>query len=145
MTDAQFTDHRKDSFGGLDYCGGSCHNGERSQSLNGDIFVANHGEPLVANKQFGWDSGINYNRLATTLTNNDYGHTLAGLGGHHENGIGSWETYYEAAPIVAYCGRFDGYGGSNNYFGPHPAWTRCGMRGSWLDVRFAVFVRSKAD
>ena len=47
-------------------------NTRRPQSLYGDIFLDfNH--PLVINKRSGWGAGRNYNRLATTLSNGNYG------------------------------------------------------------------------
>ena len=84
--------------------------------LAGDIFMDDFAQPLVINKQSGWGAGVNLNRIATTLSNGDYGHTFAGIGGwwvslcrrlpfpllrnpshgalgfRHENGIGSYLT-----------------------------------------------------
>lgn len=68
------------------------HNSARPQPLYGDIFVDNYNNGLVVNKRSGWCAGRNYNRIATTLTNCNYGHTFAGMGGHHEHGVGSWIT-----------------------------------------------------
>jgi hypothetical protein len=62
---------------------------------------------LIINRKSGWQSNEanskNFNRIATTLANNNYAHTHAGLGGwHHRHN--DWITYYEASPIMSYCG-----------------------------------------
>lgn len=120
-------------------------NPERGQSLYGDIFVDEFDQPLVINKKSGWAAGINYNRIATTLTNNDYSHTFAGIGGHHENGVGSWLTHYEYAPISSYCNFVRGYGNDNNYAGyPGQAWSNSGCRASnygWVNADVSVHIK----
>ena len=49
------------------------------------------------------------------MSNTQYDHTFAGIGGHHENGCGSWVTTYEVAPISSYCAVIRGYGNDNVY------------------------------
>ena len=93
---------------------GAVHNPDRSQSLYGDIFIE-HNHPIVLNKTSGWNAARNWNRIATTLSNNDYAHTYAGLGGHHEEGLGGWAALYESAPISAYCDLRSAYGNASNY------------------------------
>ena len=52
----------------------------------------------MINRKSGWAAGKNYNRLATTLTNNDYPHTFAGIGGDHTQG--GWNSKYEMVHIL---------------------------------------------
>lgn len=93
---------------------GAGHNPYREQSLGGDLFVS-HPHALVINKTSGWTAAQNLTRIATTLSNADYSHTFAGLGGKHQNGTGSYGTLYESAPISAYCDIVSGYGNGANY------------------------------
>jgi len=119
------------------------HNSQRSQNEWGDIFI-DHGQDIIINRNSGWGSAVNNNRMATSLTNGAYAHTFAGIGGHHEQGKGAWVTDYEAAPISSYCNIDRGYGGIKNCEGKCEAFS-AGCKDAtfaWQDVSFAVFVRS---
>ena len=133
-----WTTPRKSKSGGVK--GLLMHNPWRNQNLYGDIFVDDFADALVVNKQSGWNAAVNLNRLATTLTNNAYSHTLAGIGGHHENGKGSYVTKYEASPIFAYCDATRMYGSGEVYTasGAH-----CVNGGAfkYVPVDFALYVR----
>ncbi|GMV41572.1 MAG: hypothetical protein AMXMBFR64_32880 [Myxococcales bacterium] len=94
---------------------GATHNTLRPQSQFGDPFI-DKTSPLMINRQTAWGSE-NRARVATTLTNTEYGHTFDGLGGRHE--YGGWGTLYESAPISSYCDIRNLYGGDSNYAG-HP-------------------------
>eukprot|EP00051_Salpingoeca_urceolata_P027427 m.481439 g.481439 ORF g.481439 m.481439 type:complete len:851 (+) comp22172_c0_seq1:154-2706(+) len=114
-------------------------NTDRPQSLFGDIFI-DFNEPLVFNKQSGWGSCRSNMRIATTLTNNDYAHTFAGIGGRHEQGCGSYVTNFEFAPITAYCAAVRGYGGSSGTSGGALA-SSCLGAWQWVDVSMSIYVR----
>lgn len=86
-----------------------CGRGQR-----GDLFI-DHNQPLMVNKNGGWSAAKNYNRLATTYSPGGYPHSYAGVGGWHEQGHGSWNTYYESAPISSYCGITRSYGNDANF------------------------------
>jgi len=90
-----------DKLGPIDGVGGSM----RSQD-NGDLFMDfNHA--LVANANTGFNSGVTQVRLCTTFKDEiasvSNGHWFGGLGGHHEQGVGSWSSNYESAPNSGYC------------------------------------------
>lgn len=95
----------------------------------------------MVNKASGWSACKNLNRLATTLSNKLYDHTFAGLGGHHENGCGSWKTTYEAAPISSYCALIRGYGNDNNYVDIGGFDGGCRTSFKWVPIDIAVFIR----
>jgi hypothetical protein len=119
-------------------------NSARTQTLHGDIFVEfNHA--LKANSTSGWGAEENLTRLATTLTNNDYGHTYTGLGGRHQHGIGSYGTKYESAPISPYCELRNGYGTDSNassFHSSYPYSGSCRNGGfSWIAADTALYVR----
>ena len=140
VSDAAITTQRLASSGTV----GAKLNVWREQTQFGDVFI-DHPEAVVLNRQSGWSANENLNRLATTLTNNEYPHTFAGIGGRHVNsGYGS---LYESSPIFSYCDGTSLYGGDSNY-APHPSYgtvaTAPGCRNgsfAWLPVDFAVFVR----
>ncbi len=131
---------------------GTTPNPNRPQREYGDLFI-DHEDAIMLNKSSGWSAQINFNRFATTLTNNDYGHTYAGLGGYHINS--GWGLYYESAPISPYCSITNGYGEEDSYslgnYGPisgysFPYSSNC--RGTaegtvfiWLPIDTAVWIR----
>ncbi len=123
---------------------GTVHNASRVQTLHGDIFME-FSHALKANSTGSWAAGDNVNRLSTTLTNNDYAHTFAGLGGRHQQGIGSYGTKYEAAPISAYCELRNGYGNGSNMISIHASYPYSGScrngSFSWIPADTALFVR----
>lgn len=115
-------------------------NPHRPQTLWGDTFV-DRAEYLIINKNGGWNSGRNRNRIATSVSNSNYGHTFAGIGGWHEHGVGSWHTYYESAPISSYCSIIRGYGSDNNYKGSGAYGGSCRQDFAWVKVDYAIFAR----
>ncbi len=131
---------------------GTTANPNRSQSRSGDIFI-DQGHALVFNRGSGWGATEALNRIATTLSNTEYAHTYAGLGGQHTNA--TWGLSYESAPITPYCSTTNGYGdaaryGSGNYRAraglsfPYQAdclGTTEGTIFEWLPVDTAIFVR----
>ena len=121
---------------------GAQYNPDRSQTLSGDIFL-DHSEPLVINKVGGWSADVNNVRIATTLSNGSYQHTYAGLGGYHVEG--GWGTYFESAPISAYCDLRSAYGDSSNYIstgGSFPVGGTCPNGAfAYIDVDFAILLR----
>ena len=110
LSDTTVTGNRKLATGTV----GATLNTKRNQTQFGDIFV-DHSEPVVINKQSGWTANQNKNRVATTLSNGDYSHTFAGLGGSHINQ--GWGDNYEASCITSYCDYTNLYGGSGNFVG----------------------------
>ena len=123
---------------------GAVHNPDRPQSLYGDIFIQ-HNQAIVLNKTSGWGAERNWNRIATTLSNGDYGHTYAGLGGHHEHGLGSYINRYESAPISAYCDIRSAYGNDGNYeslSGSFPISSSCRNGAfAFVDIDTAILFR----
>ncbi len=131
---------------------GTTQNPNRPQSEYGDIFV-DHDEAVVLNRTYGWGAQTNYNRIATTLTNYDYPHTFAGLGGYHINN--GWGLYYESAPITPYCSTTNGYGeeatytkgnykSMSGYSFPYQSNCRGTVEGTvfiWLPIDVALWVR----
>ena len=125
---------------------GTHRNTNRAQTLHGDIFI-NHGGALSLNDTSGWGADQNYTRVGTTLTNNDYVHTFAGLGIDHIEG--GWGGDFESAPISAYCAVDHGYGGSSqgvaNGQTSYPYTGSCttddGSSFAYLPVDHALFVR----
>merc|ERR1712146_142363 len=117
------------------------HNNRRSQSLYGDLFIDDHSQALVVNKGSGWGAAVNKNRIATTLSNNNYGHTFAGMGGHHEHGAGSWITHYEMAPISPYCSLRRGYGNSRVYGRGDAYMSSCRYSFTWVNLKYSLYVR----
>ncbi len=119
---------------------GAITNNQRPQNRFGDLFVdAQNSEPLLLNQTSGWNSAVTRNRIATTagVGNTSYDHTLAGIGGYHENGAGSYITNYETAPIFAYCDSTSHYGDTRNM----NAEVLCSNRGPQLARDIAIFVR----
>lgn len=136
-----FTKARKYHWGNLE--NKMLWNTARPQPLRGDALM-DYPNPLIINRASGWGAARNFNRLASTLTNNHYGHTFAGIGGWHEHGLGSYRTKYEAAPITSYCESRVAYG-NWNVFTDGAAYC---IRNSgsfdgfaWHNVDFAFFVR----
>jgi UDP-3-O-[3-hydroxymyristoyl] glucosamine N-acyltransferase len=123
---------------------GTIRNPDRPQTLHGDIFME-FSHALKANSTSSWGAAENVNRLSTTLTNTNYSHTFAGLGGRHQNGIGSYGTRYEAAPISAYCDLRNGYGNGTNMISAHASYpysSSCKNAAfSWIPADTALFVR----
>ncbi len=131
---------------------GTTQNPNRSQREYGDLF-ADHEDAVVLNRSAGWSAQTNYNRFATTLTNNDYPHTFGGLGGFHVNS--GWGLYYESAPITPYCSTTNGYGEEDTYTVgnykpisgysfPYQSTCRGTVEGTvfiWLPIDTAVWVR----
>ncbi len=108
LSDTAVTGTRKLATGTV----GATLNTKRVQTKFGDIFI-DHSEAVVINKQSGWTANGNKNRVATTLSNGDYSHTFAGLGGSHVNQ--GWGDNYEASCITSYCDFTNLYGGTGNY------------------------------
>ena len=140
LSDTTITAPRKKSQGTV----GATLNVWRPQTQYGDIFV-DHGEALVVNRQSGWAAGENKTRLATTLSNNLYGHTFSGLGGRHANS--GWSVRFESAPIASYCDMTNLYGDDSNYethpsggsYAPTPSCRNASF--AWLPIDAAVFAR----
>lgn len=89
-----------------------------------------------------WNSARTYNRIGTSLSNNNYGHTFAGIGIHHEHGLGSYVTKVESAPISAYCDLRVGYGDGTIWSGGyhHPN-SGCTSSFRYVDVNHAIWIR----
>jgi hypothetical protein len=118
------------------------HNPNRPQSLYGDLFM-DYSDALVINREGGWSAQVNQNRIATTLSNSNYPHTFAGLGGHHYQG-NDWYTYYEAAPITSYCSAVRGYGSNAVMTGnveQSGYRNSCRWSFSWVKTDFAIFIK----
>ncbi len=134
---------------------GCTQNPNREQSEYGDIFIDN-AEALVLNRTAGWGSERTNVRLSTALSNGQYGHTYAGLGGAHRHG--GWGLDFESAPISPYCSITNGYGSENRYavgnyrsIGGHSFPYQGGCRGpdegvvfEWRPADFALYVREAA-